>query len=40
MNISKASVQNKNVYVSIKRKFQKCSNGIKRTDNKTTKMGK
>lgn len=30
MNISKASVQNKNVYVSIKYKFQKWyTNGIK-----------
>lgn len=40
MNIWKASVKNKNVYVSIEHKFQKCSNGIKRPDIKTTKMGK
>lgn len=40
MNISKASVQNKNVCVSIKNKFQKCSNDIKRTDIKTTKIDK
>lgn len=40
MNISKASVQNKNVCVSIKNKFQKCCNDIKRIDIKTTKIDK